>query len=83
MPKYPKTPKGWNSADCQWSIPGRKRPIAYSTQATMDLIVMLSKDGGTIREVYDRINYCMEGKKVLMEYIKRGFGDMAAREFFR
>lgn len=83
MPKYPKVPKGWYSADCIWCVPGRKRPIAYSTRATMDYIVMLSKDGGTIREVHDRLNYCEEGKRVLVEYIKRGFGDITAKDFFK
>ena len=83
MPKYPKTPKGWNSADCQWSIPGRKRPIAYSTAAAQNLIVELSKDGGMIKELRDSINYDVEARKVLDEYIKRGFGDVEAREFFR
>ena len=38
MPKLPRTPKGWYSADVYWYCPGRKRPIAYSTMATSGII---------------------------------------------
>ena len=67
-------PKG----DVHWHIPDRKRPIAYSTKATSDLIVALSIDNKTIKEVYDR-----EAKAVLSEYIRRGYGDSIASNFFR
>ena len=39
----------------EWDIPGRKTPIAYSTLATSHLIALLAEQGGTIREVRDRI----------------------------
>ena len=83
MPKYPKTPKGWYSADVYWYCPGRKRAIAYSTKAAMDLIVALSKEGGTVKEIRDKIHYDVEAKKVLDEYIRRGFGDWIAKDHFR
>lgn len=82
MPKYPKTPKGWYSADIDWNIPGRKRPIAYSTVATSLSIVEMAKDGGTVKELRDKMIYDREAQMVLDEYIKRGFGDMMAQEFF-
>lgn len=72
-------PKG----DVHWHIPGRKRPIAYSTKATSDLIVALSTDNKTIKEVYDSINYDQEARAVLSEYIKRGYGNSVASNFFR
>ena len=83
IPKLPKTPKGWYSSDVRWYIPNRKRPIAYSTVATSGLIVMLSKEGLTIQEVYDKILFDKEAKMVLNEYIKRGYGNTIAKTFFR
>lgn len=83
MPKLPKPPKGWYSSDVSWHVPKRKKPIAYSTIATSDLIVMLSEEGLTIQEVYDRILFDDEAKKVLDEYIKRGYGNTIAKTFFR
>ena len=83
IPKLLKTPKGWYSSDVSWRVPKRKKPIAYSTVATSDLIVMLSEEGLTIQEVYDRILFDDEAKKVLNEYIKRGYGNTIAKTFFR
>lgn len=83
MPKMPKTPKGWYSADAQWHCPGRKRPIAYSTMATSLSIVEMAKDGGTVKELRDKMIYDREAQMVLDEYIKRGFGDWIAKEHFR
>jgi len=79
----PKTPKGWNSGDVAYYVPKRKTPIAYSTKAASDLIGILSEDGGTIQDVRNAIGYDQEAKKVLDEYIKRGYGGTIARDFFR
>ena len=62
MPKYPKTPKGWCASDVRWHCQGRKKPIAYSTVAANVLIVELSKDGCTIKELIEKINYDQEAK---------------------
>lgn len=69
--------------DVQWTIPGQKRPIAYSTRATSDLIAVLSEQGGTICEVQSRINYDPEAKAVLQAYIDRGYGDVEACKWFK
>ena len=69
--------------DVSWTVPNKKRPIGYSTKATSDLIVLLSQDGSTIQEVYDKINFDVDGKKVLQEYIRRGYGNIVARDWFR
>lgn len=82
MPKYPKTPKGWHSGAVHWHVPKKKKPIAYSTKATNDLICELAKDGCTVKELREKINYDGDGKKVLDEYIKRGYGDWIAKEHF-
>jgi len=82
VPKYPKTPKGWDSSDNYWYCPGYKRPIAYSTLYAGYLVKSLSKEGGTIKDVRDRVIFDVETQKVLDAYIKRGYGDYSAKEFF-
>ena len=49
--------------DVAWYEPKRKRPIAYSTKATSDYIVLLAESGKTISEVYNLVNYNQEAKK--------------------
>lgn len=84
MPKKRKTPKGWLCHDVEWTIPKKKKPIAYSSEATNNLIVLLAKEtSGTIKEVYEQINYDQEAKKVLKAYIDKGFGDIVAKDWFR
>ena len=83
MPKIPKPPKGWLSADVYWYCPDRKKPIAYSTVAAEGIIVALAQEGGTIREIRDKIHYDEESKKVLDRYIERGFGEWIGEEHFR
>ena len=69
--------------DVEWDIPGRKRPIAYSTLAASHLIALLAEQGGTITEVRDRIIYDREAKAVLQAYIDKGYGGQVASEWFR
>ena len=65
--------------DVSWFLPIRKKPIAYSTVATRDLITLLAQEyGGTIREIQSYINYDNEAKTVLQAYIDRGYGDQIA-----
>ncbi len=69
--------------DVYWYLPGRKTPIAYSTKAASDLIVVLGEGGATIQEVYDRITYDLEAREILRKYIEKGFGGVAANSLFR
>lgn len=79
MPKFAKS-KG----DVSWTVPGRKRPIAYSTKAVSNLIaVYAEKYGGTIQELQARIFYNNEAKAILQAYIDRGYGNQIASEWFR
>lgn len=75
--------KTHSKGDVAWYIPGQKRPIAYSTKATSDLISVLAKDGGTISELRRKINYDAEAKAVLQAYIDRGYGNIEARKWFK
>lgn len=74
--------KSKSKGGVQWYVPGRKTPIAYSTKAASDLIVVLSRDGATIKEVHDRITYDVEARKILEVYISKGYGNAVAKEFF-
>ena len=67
-----------SKGDVSWYLPNRKRPFAYSAQATSDLIAALSTDGRTIREVRALINYDIDAQRILDFYIEKGYGDSIA-----
>ena len=69
--------------DVQWLVPGKKKPIAYSTKATSDLIGLLAEDFETIQDVYDAINYDPEAKAIMQIYIDLGYGNQIARGWFK
>lgn len=69
--------------DVEWRLPNKKQPIAYSTTATNDLIVTLSQEGGTIREVRNRITFDREAQAILDRYIENGYGEIIANTYFR
>lgn len=60
-----------------------KKPIAYSTRAVSDLIVVLSRENETIYDVYNAINYDEEAKEILQKYIDLGFGNEVASNLFK
>lgn len=67
-----------------WILPNRKRPIAYTTQATSDYIDSIAKRGDyTMQQVYDKIGYDPEAKKVLKLYIDKGYGDKKYNKVIR
>lgn len=78
MPKYPK-----NYKDIEYYVPGRKRPIAGSTRATYDFLVVVHENNPTltIKQLYelitDRSKYIFqpEAVEVLNAYIKAGYAD--------
>lgn len=72
-----------SKGDVMYTVPNKKKPIAYSTVATQDLIVILAQDYETISDVYNAINYDQDAKDVLKKYIDLGYGDVIAREWFR
>lgn len=69
--------------DVEWRLPNRKRPFAYSTTATSDLIALLSQEYTTIQEVYDHIYFDREAKAILKVYIEKGYGNEIAANHFR
>lgn len=74
----------WEARDIVWTAPDRKTPIAYSTVASMEMIEALCEDNpkATIKELIKKVNYDLETKKVLHQYIAFGFGDENAKAFF-
>ena len=74
--------KGQVKGSVAWYLPDAKknsRPIAYSTVATSDLIVALYNQYGDLRKVYENIHYDEDAKKVVSEYLKRGFYEINIR----
>lgn len=69
--------------DVSWTVPNRKKPIAYSTVATSNLIGLLAEDHETILDVYNAITYDIEAKEILQKYIDLGYGNEIARKWFR
>ncbi len=72
-----------SKGDIHWMVSGKKKPIAYSTKATSDLIVILAETNETIVDVYNAINYDQDAKDILQKYIDLGYGNETAREWFR
>lgn len=70
-------PKRSHHLDVAWYLPGGKRPFVYSTVATSKLLALLCEqtDGHTAEEILPLINYDEDAKKIMREYIKRGFGN--------
>ena len=84
-PAPPKTKKAdWASHDVEWTIPGRKTPIAYSTKAVSDSIEVMADEypTATIKELQEKFHYGPDEKKVLQRYIDAGYGDQVANEWF-
>lgn len=65
-----------NKLDVEWYLPSHKRPFAYSTAATSDLIALLCEKTAshTPSEIIPLIHYDAYAKRIINEYIKRGFG---------
>lgn len=70
----------WPSDDVLYFVDGKKRPIAYSTCSTSNLLGILSEDNPsfTIQQVKELINYDQEAINVCDAYIERGYGDLTA-----
>ena len=64
-----------SKGDVAWYLPNAKknsRPIAYSAVASSEIIVLLYKQYGDLRKVYENLHYDAEAKSIVSEYLKRG-----------
>lgn len=64
-----------NSKDTAWYLPGKKKPFAYTPKATGDMIAALVQEGDTYKDIYNKINYDPEAKKIIKHFIDNGYGD--------
>ena len=84
-PKFtPAKKSDWNAHDVEWFDNEHKKPLAYSTRATSDLIEILAQDNpkATISEIKDLITYDDEAKQVIDAYISNGYGNQNAYDWF-
>lgn len=70
-----------NRGDVQWYLPHHKRPFAYSSVATKDLIEAFGEDGLTIQQIHDSINYDVDAKKIMKHYIDNGYKNIKWEAF--
>jgi hypothetical protein len=59
--------------DMAWYLPNSKRPFAYSTRATSDLIAVLYEMYGDLQAVYDNLYYDEEAKAIVKHYLDNGY----------
>ena len=69
-----------SKGDVMWILPGKKRPFAYSTIATNDLIVTLAREYETVQQVHDAINFDYQAKAILQYFIDAGYGTSILRK---
>lgn len=64
-----------------WYLPTKKRPFAYSTVATRDLIEYLADSTyATIEQLQTQINYDPEAVAILQAYVDYGYGGWRLEE---
>lgn len=67
--------------DVYWTLPHQKKPFTSSTIATDNLIISLSEDNMTVRDVYNSINYDEDAKEVLRGFIDSGYENFIMKDF--
>lgn len=74
----------WASHDVEWYTDSQKKPIAYSTVATRDLITALAEENpnSTVEELKDLINYDIDAKEIVQQYVEAGYGNDIAEDVF-
>lgn len=68
--------------DVKYYLPNKKKPIAYSTIYTAKLLIILSEIFGSIQSVFYAVYINQEAKNVLEKFIKNGYGNEQAINFF-
>lgn len=72
--------------DVEWHLPQRKdhskyqkRPFAYSTVATSDMLAMIAEETEhqTPNEILPLITYDDDAKRIMQGYIDKGYGDVS------
>lgn len=63
-------------------LTNKKRPIAYSSKSTSDLIGLLSEIFYSISDVQRAIFFDQKAKDILQIYIDKGYADTTSSDFF-
>ena len=67
--------------DVYWTLPHQKRYFMSTTIATDNLIVSLSEENMTVKDVYEAINYDEDAKEVLKYFIDAGYENFIMKDF--
>ena len=67
--------------DVYWTLPHQKRYFMSTTIATDNLIVSLSEENMTVKDVYEAINYDEDAKEVLKHFIDAGYENFIMKDF--
>lgn len=67
--------------DVYWTLPRQKRYFMSTTIATDNLIVSLSEENMTVKDVYEAINYDEDAKEVLKHFIDAGYENFIMKDF--
>lgn len=70
-----------NYKDVYWTLPHQKKYFTSTTIATDDLIIALSEDNMTVKDVYNAINYDEDAKEVLKGFIDSGYENFIMKDF--
>jgi len=63
-----------NSLGVDWYIPNRRTRVFTSTQATSNLIQVLSEDGYSYAEMVNQIHYDPDAVKLCNIMVEQGYG---------
>lgn len=67
--------------DVYWPLPHQKRYFMSTTIVTDNLIVSLSEENMTVKDVYEAINYDEDAKEVLKHFIDAGYENFIMKDF--
>lgn len=67
--------------DVYWTLHHQKRYFMSTTIATDNLIVSLSEENMTVKDVYEAINYDEDAKEVLKHFIDAGYENFIMKDF--
>lgn len=70
-----------NKGDVLYYVPGKKKPIAYSTRAEADFLKVMTEDGYTtpneiIKAIDSKYQLAFEERDIMEVYIKLGYGNL-------
>lgn len=70
-----------NNGDVLYYVPGKKKPIAYSTKSVSDSLKMINDEGYTtpnmiLKAIDSKYQLAFEEREVMEAYVKLSYGDL-------